>query len=108
MKNALALMALVAVALLACKDSKPAGSCDRRDIEGWESCFDYPESQVASGTQSCAGANAGKWAAAPCNRAGSMGGCKMSSGITKWFFAGTKHASADSAKLECSGSWIDP
>lgn len=108
MKNTILFVLVIGAALLACKDSKPVASCDRRTIEGWESCFDYPESEVAAGTSSCKGENAGTWATAPCNRTGSMGGCKMSTGITKWFFPGTKHKSAESAKLECSGTWVSP
>ena len=107
MKNALAVLAVLAFALLACKDSKPAGSCDRRTVEGWESCFDYPKGELESGKSSCAGANAGTWAEAACNRSGALGGCKMSTGITKWFFPGGKHT-LESAKLECSGEWLTP
>lgn len=109
MKNQLALFAVVGFVLLACKGGgEPAGSCDRRAVVGWESCFDYPKDQVTSGKSSCGGENAGIWKDAACEHASALGGCKMSSGITKWFFVGTEAKTADEAKLKCSGDWVGP
>ncbi|MBK7585269.1 MAG: hypothetical protein IPI67_34410 [Myxococcales bacterium] len=108
MKRTVIWLGLVAGALLACKDSKPAGSCDRHDVEGWESCFDYPKSQLDSGKSSCFGANPGKWADAPCSHAGALGGCKLGTGITKWFYPGSKIKTAADAKTACLDTWVDP
>lgn len=108
MKKTAMMLGLVVVALLACKDDKAAASCDRHDVEGWESCFDYPKSQVASGKSSCTGDNPGKWAEAPCSHAGALGGCKMSTGITKWFYPGSKIKTAEDAKAACFDTWVAP
>jgi hypothetical protein len=77
-------------------------------VVGWESCFDYPKSEVSAGKSSCSGENAGTWKDAPCEHASALGGCKMSTGITKWFFAGTVVKTADEAKIKCSGDWVGP
>ena len=95
---------LAASMVLAGCDSGPAGSCDWRTRQG-NRCFDYASDAVAIGRDGCA--TTGVWADKPCDLAGSIGGCKMSEGTTKWLFSGGAITTRQSAASECT-EWLEP
>lgn len=108
MKNTVGAVMILGAALLACKDSKPAASCDARSDPDKEFCFEYPKGQATEGEKVCQDFK-GKWSATSgCDRQSSLGGCMMSTGINKWFYSGTKFTTAEAAKAQCYDKWVGP
>lgn len=87
-----------------CGDEKLGGSCDFRP-QGGDRCFEYSASQLESGKSVC---NEGRvWSdGKPCDKAGSIGGCATTSGITKWLYPGEKFKTRADAGVECT-TWLD-
>lgn len=107
MRNAVGLLVGLCGVLVACKlgDSTPAGNCNARDNPENEFCFEYPKSEVANAPKTCVDFK-GTWSAGACDRTGALGACKLSTGITKVFYKGTKFPTEDDAKLKCMGDWV--
>lgn len=106
MKTRVAAAACVVVALLACKDSKPAANCNAKATPSLGFCFEYPKDQVESGKGVCK-SFPGVWTDGPCDRTGALGVCKMSTGITKVFYP-ESGKTAEAAQVECGGKWVGP
>jgi hypothetical protein len=98
---------LLACSFPACTTDKPEGNCNARDLPDKEFCFEYPKRSVDEGQKVCKDFGA-KWSDGACDRSKALGACKLSSGVTKVFYSGTKFPSADAAKKECYDKWVGP
>lgn len=104
---------VVALALLACKKSGPKevkASCDMRgSTEGSSSsiCIDFhvePNEKVKS---ICSEASGYKLNPTACDTSTALGGCQKGN-LTNWYYASSKHSSADDVKRECSDGFVAP
>src|SRR5262249_35945308 len=94
-------LACLALTACACK-AESGGSCDGRTAGG-NRCFEYTTQEVDTGKSIC---NQGrKWSDKACNRAGAIGGCETSSGITKWVYPDAKVKTRKDASTECT-EWL--
>ncbi len=86
-------------------NSKPVGSCDWRPVGG-NRCFEFTAGEAAEGKQTCDDGR--RWSDKPCELSGSIGGCKMIGGITKWLYPGDDITTRESARIECDNVWLEP
>ena len=95
----------VILALGACRGSdKIVGSCDRRGSAGLldkSTCGDVAQ-KVASDAKKACPSVGGTWSDKPCDRTGSVGGCKGANGTVWWF--PTKAGSPPALADECESS----
>ena len=109
MKNSSLVAVPIFFALFACKlGGKPAAHCDASQVPENEFCFEYTQRDFTDAKAVCKNFK-GVWAeTGACSRQNALGVCKLSDGINKIFYSGTRLQSADNAKLECAGTWAGP
>jgi len=111
-RSLLAAVLCISFALLACKrggdPSKVEGSCDMRGSTGGSSmCIDFHTEPNDKVKAICTNGNY-VLATTACDRTGALGGCQKGN-LTNWYYASSKHSSADDVKRECtSGTYRAP
>ena len=109
MRKTLLLVPIV-IALFACKmfEGEPAAHCNASTATDKEFCFEYSKRDYTEAKKVCSGFP-GTWSeTGACPRTNALGACKMSGGITKVFYSGTKFKTEDEAKGQCYDKWVGP
>ncbi|MBK7580606.1 MAG: hypothetical protein IPI67_10420 [Myxococcales bacterium] len=103
---------IVSAALLACKKSGPQevkGSCDMRSAASGSSsiCIDFHTEPNAKVKSICSPESGYILATTGCDTSTALGGCQKGK-LTNWYYASSKHSSADDVKRECSDTFVTP
>ncbi|MBI3206879.1 MAG: hypothetical protein HYZ29_35410 [Myxococcales bacterium] len=99
-------IAIVAIALLACKKGgspgEVKGSCDMRNSSGGGSkmCLDFHSEPNDRVRAICSPASGYSLNTTRCDTSSSLGGCQKGK-ITNWYYSSSRHSSADDVKREC-------